>query len=210
MRIHSRGVRVQIPSDGPDVHWRLRSQAARITSNDYSGQVANDNEAWPLAKLLRTEKNDHCLALAERYRATHDLATLPVQLIGKEPNDLYLAQEQDEEGRNKGTKTVTGRKAMVETFPRRSGAPIPCKWEGDARLLASIDADRELAYLRGRLGYVPKILEAFEMAVVDDMTLEAIGKALGAGSKGAKGEARARIFDGFGIVDRYWRTARAA
>jgi hypothetical protein len=42
------------------------------------------------------------------------------------------------------------------------------------------------------------------------MTLAEIGSRLGAGSKGAKGEARARIFDGFEIVDRHWRSQRAA
>lgn len=204
-RIKARGVALKLSSDGPDVEWRLDGQAARITSNKFSGQAANDNEDWPLQKLLRTESNDHCLALAERYRAIHDLATMPVEIAGKEPNTLYVLQDQDVEGRSKGTKTVSGRKATIETFPRRGGSPIPQKWNGDWRLLSAIDAKRELAMLRGRLAYVPTILDGFEWAVVDGLTLAEIGVRLGAGSKGAKGEARARIFDGFGIVDRFWR-----
>jgi hypothetical protein len=84
-------------------------------------------------------------------------------------------------------------------------APVPKKWNGDWPILAAIDAKRELAIVRAKLAYVPTILDAFEWSVVDGLTLDEIGKRLGAGSKGAKGEARARVFDGFGILDRYWR-----
>ncbi|AEH77527.1 hypothetical protein SM11_chr0244 [Sinorhizobium meliloti SM11] len=213
--IKARGVTVKLPSDGPDLNWRLDAQAARLTSNRLSGQHANDNQDWPLAKLLRTEKNDHCLALAERYRNLHDTAQTPL-LAGREAADLYVVHNTDEDGKDKGAKVITGRKANMDTAPRRivmagsetktRAAPVPKKWNGDWLLLASIDARRELAVLRYRLAYVPKILDAFEWAVVDSLTLAEIGARLGAGSKGAKGEARARIFDGFGIVDRFWRT----
>lgn len=217
--IKVRGLTVKLQNDGPDIGWRLEAQAARISSNRFRGQHANDNEDWPLAKLLRTEKNDHCLALAERYRDLHDTAETPL-LIGREATDLYVVHNVDENGKDKGAKVVTGRKANIDTPSRRSvaasdetkkrAAPVPKKWQGDWPLLASIDAKRELAILRYRLAYVPKILEAFEWAVVDGLTLAEIGERLGAGSKGAKGEARARIFDGFGIVDRFWRSQTAA
>ncbi|PJI44175.1 MAG: hypothetical protein CTR54_07925 [Rhizobium sp.] len=137
-----------------------------------------------------------------------ELAARPPDLIGKDADNIYhLVQVWAADGRPKGTKVITGRKASVDTQPARNrAAPVPKKWQGDWPLLAAIDAKTELAYLRAKLGYVPNILEAFEMAVCDNLTLADIGARLGAGSKGAKGEARARIFDGFGIVDRYWRT----
>jgi len=195
--------------DGPTVEWRMDAQAARLTSNKFSGQAANDNLDWPLQKLLRTECNAECLALAERYRDLYDTAHQPTQLIGKEADNLFMVENTDEEGTSKGVKVVRGKKATADTQPTRNLAgPVPKKWNGDWPLLAALDAKRELAILRAKLGYVPKMLDAFEWAVCDGLTLEQIGKRLGAGSKGAKGEARARIFDGFEIVDRHWRAQR--
>lgn len=106
--------------------------------------------------------------------------------------------------------TAPRRIVMAGSETKTRAAPVPKKWNGDWPLLASIDAKRELAVLRHRLAYVAKILDAFEWAVVDSLTLAEIGARLGAGTKGAKGEARARIFDGFGIVDRFWRSQHAA
>lgn len=196
----------------------IRNGAAWYSSQWSSGQEANDNEDWPLQKLLRTEKNEHCLNLAVRYRNLHDTATMPTQLVGREAVDLYVIHSKDEEGRDKGPKVVTGKRANIDTPPRRAAvtsdetkkraAPVPKAWTGDWPVLAAIDAKREIALLRAKLAYVPTIIDAFEWSVVDGLTLEAIGKRLGAGSKGAKGEARARIFDGFGIVDRHWRGQR--
>lgn len=214
------GVRIAVPSDGPALEWRHAAQAARLTSNAFSGQHANDNEDWPLRKLLNTERNTHCLALAERYRAVHDLSVAPVQLVGKEAENLYVMTNEGPNGTPKEVKVVKGRKATVETAAtqktaasdtvRKLAAPVPKKWHGDRMLIAAIDARQELAYLRAKLAYVPKILDAFEWAVVDNLTLAEIGSRLGAGSKGAKGEARARIFDGFEIVDRYWQHGHRA
>ncbi len=201
------GAPVLLSNDGPSIEWRLAAQAKRLTSNGFDGQAANDNEDWPLQKLLRTEGKDHCLDLANRYRDLHDTASRPTQLIGKECENLFLVENQDDEGRPKGVKVVTGKKAQVDTQPRRNmAAPVPKKWNGDWPILAAIDAKRELAFARAKLAYVPAILDAFEWSVVDGLTLDEIGKRLGAGSKGAKGEARARVFDGFGILDRYWST----
>lgn len=209
-----KGARVAM-SDGPTIEWRLAAQAARLTSNMYSGQVANDNSDWPLGKLLRTERLEYQLRLAERYRDLYDLATAPLQLRGTVAADLYLVHHEDKAGRAKAVKVITGRKADVDLPPTRKilpgdgmkklAAPVPKAWKGDWPLLAKIDAKRELAILRARLAYVPKIIDAFEWAVVDGLTLSEIGKRLGAGSKGGKGEARARVFDGLDICDRYWR-----
>lgn len=231
-RIQSRGVTVRMPGDppakkpmpdvgAPDLDMWIRNGAAWYSSQWTSGQEANDNEDWPLQKLLRTEKNETCLALAIRYRDLHDTATMPVQLIGREPEDLYEVQNRDGAGKWKGPKVVTGKRANPATPAQRAAsttaetkkraAPVPKKWTGDWPILAAIDAKRELAVVRAKLAYVPAILDAFEWSVVDGETLEEIGRRLGAGSKGAKGEARARIFDGFGILDRYWsRLSRAA
>lgn len=188
---------------------------AWYASEGYDGQAENDNEDWPLQKLLRTEANAHCLTLAERYRDLHDTAMQPTQMIGREPEDLYEVQNRDKEGKWKGPKVVTGKRSNQSVAPTRlvaanddtkkRAAPVPKKWQGDWPILAAIDAKRELAIVRAKLAYVPKILDAFEWSVVDGLTLEEIGKRLGAGSKGAKGEARARVFDGFEIVDRHWR-----
>lgn len=202
----ARGLAIRLEGDGPTIEWRTAAQAARITSNKYSGQAANDNQDWPLAKLLRTEGNDTCLALAERYRDLFDTAHRPTQLVGKEADNLYVVENVDEDGKSKGVKVLKGKKAIVDVQPRRNlAAPVPKKWNGDWPILAAIDAKRELAIVRAKLAYVPKILDAFEWSVLDSLTLEEIGKRLGAGSKGAKGEARARVFDGFEIVDRHWR-----
>jgi hypothetical protein len=191
---------------------------AWYSSERFDGQAANDNEDWPLQKLLRTEKNEHCLQLAVRYRDLYDTASQPTQLIGHEPEDLYEVQNRDKEGKWKGPKVVTGKRSNQSVAPARMvaanddtkkrAAPVPKKWNGDWPILAAIDAKRELAIVRAKLAYVPTILDAFEWSVVDGLTLDEIGKRLGAGSKGAKGEARARIFDGFGILDRYWRTRK--
>lgn len=193
----------------------IQRGSAWYSSEHYSGQAANDNKDWPLEKLLLTEKNEACLRLARRYRDLQDSATRPTQLIGQEADNLYVVINQDKAGKSKGVKVVTGRKANTETAPTRSkaltdqtkkrAAAVPKKWNGDWPILSAIDAKRELAFLRAKLAYVPKILDAFEWAVCDNLTLAEIGERLGAGSKGGKGEARARIFDGFGIVDRYWR-----
>ncbi|MBB4290604.1 hypothetical protein GGE16_002644 [Rhizobium leguminosarum] len=219
-RIRSQGEPVLQPNDGPSEEYRIRAGVAWYSSHHFRGQHANDNEDWPLAKLLRTERNDLCLRLAERYRALHDAATMPTQLIGREATNLFLVHREDGNGKSKGVKVVAGRKANLDTPAKRiamagvdgkaMGAPVAKKWNGDQVILAAIDAKRELAILRARLAYVPKILDAFEWAVCDGLTLDAIGKRLGAGSKGAKGEARARIFDGFEIVDRFWRGRRRA
>ncbi|TWF53311.1 hypothetical protein [Neorhizobium alkalisoli] len=210
-----RSVTAKLVSDGPSVTWRLDAQAARLTSNAYRGQADNDNFDWPLQKLLVTERNDRCLQLARRYRDLHDNATRPTQLIGKEADNLYIVHRTDEDGKSKGVKVVTGKKANVDRPARRivmagsetktRAAAVPKNWNGDWPILSAIDAKRELAFLRSKLAFVPKILDAFEWAVCDNLTLAEIGERLGAGSKGGKGEARARIFDGFGIVDRYWQ-----
>lgn len=219
-RVKASGVMVKLPGDGPSEDHRIKAGQAWYSSQFFSGQAANDNQDWPLAKLLRTEKNEGCLRLAERYRQLHDTATMPTQLVGREATDLYVVQNIDEDGKNRGAKVVRGKKANLDIPAKRivmagsetktRAAPVPKRWCGDWPLLANIDAKRELAVIRGKLAYLPKVLDAFEWSVIDGLTLEDVGSRLGAGSKGAKGEARAQIWNGFYIVDHYWRSQRAA
>lgn len=219
-RIRLCGKPVAILDDGPTKAKRKAISEAQRTSAKCDDAARNDNDDWPLKKLLLTEKNEYCLGLAARYRDVYDKATMPTDLIGREPDGLYEVRNRDADGRDKGAKELTGKRQDVSIEPKKAkatsddtkqrAAPVPKKWQGDIPLVNAIDARRELAMLRARLAYVPKILEAFEMAVIDNFTLAEIGNALGAGSKGAKGEARARIFDGFEIVDRYWQRRRAA
>ncbi len=216
-RMAVKGLRVAFPGDrSDDVDTFIARGKAWYSSHFYSGQHANDNKDWPLEKLLNTESNTNCLRLARRYRYLHDAATGPTQLIGTDASEnVYILHNEDADGKPKEVKTVTGKRANVETEPTRASvttgetkkraAPVAKKWQGDMPLINKIDAVRELAYIRARLAVTDNIIAAFEMAVIDGDTLDEIGRALGAGSKGAKGAARAWIFDGFQIVDRYWQ-----
>ena len=190
-----KGARVAL-LDGPDVEWRLAAQAARLTSNRYSGQASNDNIDWPLAKLLKTEGLDYHMRLAERYRDLHEAATATTELRGGEPNDLYMLEDVDKNGKSHGAKKITGKKATPESAATRKvlpldgmkklSAPVPKKWNGDWPLLARIDATRELAIVRGQLAFVPKILDAFEWAVIDGLSLADIGKRLAPAARAAR------------------------
>jgi len=227
-RLRMAGASIILPNDGMTVEDRLARQAVWSSSQRYSGQHANDNADWPLKKLLNTESNMHCLALAERYRHLHDLAESDIQLFGKDASEnVYLVQDgkiDDATGNvvSKGVKVLTGKKAIVETEPtqkaaiarpsvtRRLASPVARKWNGDDVIIGRIDAKLELAMIRSKLAVTTNIIAAFEMSVVAGMTFEAIGLELGAGSKGARGSARAWVFDGFQIADRFWRSVRMA
>ena len=213
-------------SDGPSIDWRLDAQAARLTSNRYRGQAANDNKDWPLGKLLRAENNDHCLRLAERYRDMWNAANMPCQLVGRDMADnVYLMHRTDLDestGKltDKGLKKVKGKNAVLDAPAKRAVAadpdetrnrakPIPKKWNGDWPLLHHIDASRELAAAQTALGW---LREAFEAAVCHGETLEAIGRNHGVGNKkGAAGGGRALVFLGLQCVDEFWcKPARRA
>lgn len=206
--------------DGPPLQWRQEAQAARLTSNRYSGQHANANKDWPLGKLLRAEGNDHCFALAERYRTMYDAACEPSALVGRDLADnIYMMadmrlDESTGELVNKGTKRVTGKKARLDVQATRAVAadpdktkrrakPIPRKWNGDWPLLHAIDCRRELAAAQSALGWLRESLEA---ACIGGETLEIIGRAHGVGNQaGAKGAGRALVFLGLQCLDEFWR-----
>ncbi|RLP22178.1 hypothetical protein [Mesorhizobium sp. YM1C-6-2] len=207
-------------ADGPTVDWRVDAQAGRLTSNRFSGQAANDNLDWPLAKLLRAEGADYHLSLAERYRDLWNAANMPHDLVGRDLADnVYLMVEIEEDEstgarRNKGVKKVVGKKARLDVAATRAVAadpdktkrrskPIPKKWTGDWPLLHAIDCGRELASAQTALGW---LREAFEAAVVFGATLESVGRGHGVGNKaGAKGAGRALVMLGLQCVDEFWR-----
>lgn len=218
-----RGIPVRLAHDGPTIDDRLKMQAARLTSNKYRSQLANDNQDWPLKKLLNTEGNAVCLAWAERYRDLFDAATSNVQMIGKDASENVYVLHRSKEDESTGTityreeKVIKGKKSQLDTQPNRAtaageqtkkrAAPVPKKWQGDWPLLNKIDASYELARLRAKLG---PIIPAFEAAVIDSQTLEDIGKAHGIGNKGAAGAGRALVFLGFDVVGRFWGSKRMA
>ncbi|TGV61539.1 hypothetical protein EN784_03935 [bacterium M00.F.Ca.ET.141.01.1.1] len=206
--------------DGPSTDSRIKAGQAWYSSGRYSGQHANDNKDWPLGKLLRAEGNDHCLALAERYRAMYDAANEPCELVGRDMADnIYMMTDMrlDESTgglMNKGPKRVTGKKARLDVHATRSVAadpdktkrkakPIPRKWNGDSPLLHAIDCRRGLAAAQSALGW---LREAFESACVGGETLETIGRAHGVGNQaGAKGAGRAIVFLGLQCLDEFWQ-----
>jgi hypothetical protein len=206
--------------DGPSIEHRIRAGVSFYSSGRYRGQHTNDNQDWPLKKLLHTEGNHHCLALAERYRSLYDAANDPHDLIGKDLADnIYLMSRTDLDESTghltgKGVKKVTGKKARLDEPATRSvvadpdktkkrAKPIPRKWNGDWPLLHHIDARRELARAQAALGW---LREAFEAAVVGSATLEAIGRSHGIGNEtGAKGGGRVLVFLGMQAIDEFWQ-----
>jgi hypothetical protein len=215
-----RGKEFFTETDRPSVEYRIRAGQAFYSSGRYSGQAANDNVDWPLAKLLRAEDNERLLQVAERYRDLWNAANMPHDLVGRDMADnIYLLHRTDLNEsvgylENKGIKQVSGRKARVDTSAtratvadpektRRRAKPFPKKWTGDWPLLDHIDASRELVAAQAALGLVR---EAFEAAVVGGDTLEAIGREHGVGNKtGAKGAGRSLVFLGLQAMDEYWR-----
>lgn len=216
----SRGKVIFTIADGPSVEHRIRAQSAWISSSRHSGQAANDNVDWPLAKLLRAEGNDYLLRLAERYRDMWNAANMPCELVGRDLADnIYLMadiREDESTGtrKNKGVKKVKGKKARLDVPPRQAlrtrseqpkgrSAAVPKKWQGDWPLLHHIDCRRDLSAAQSALG---PLREAFEAAVVGGETLEAIGRDHGVGNKaGAKGAGRALVYTGLQCLDEFWR-----
>lgn len=223
------GARISLPRgipvfrfgiDLPSEDYRIRAGQAWYSSNRFSGQHDNDNLDWPLAKLLRTERRDFHLKLAERYRDLWEAACGPWDLRGKEiGNDLYTLGDRrldESTGQfvDKGEKTVTGKKAQVDVAPKRALAadpdktkkrakPIPRAWHGDLILLHCIDAKRELEALRTALG---PLRADWEDIVCHGSTLEAVGKKREVGNKkGAAGAGRLVVNLGLDAVDQFWQ-----
>jgi hypothetical protein len=168
---------------------------------------ANDNRDWPLAKFLRTERRFAALMVAERYRKLHDTATNDSILSGKtyggelEAGRQTKLDESTGELADKGERLSKGIARDVTALP---GGAVPAKkWQGDNAINSRIDAIRELAILRGKMG---KCLHYFELAVVGNATLEEVGNEYGIrNEKGATGSGRALVDIGLDNAARHWR-----
>ena len=64
--------------DATGIDRFIQRGSAWYSSCRFSGHASNDNKDWPLEKLLLTEKNETCMALARRYRALYETATVIV------------------------------------------------------------------------------------------------------------------------------------
>lgn len=215
-------VTIRLPNDGPTVEHRIYSWTSRLTSGRYSGQAANDNVDWPLAKLLRKEKRLHRLDMAERYRALHEAAHAVVELKGSDPSELAVAHRLDVDPStgalvDRGVRKVRsaandndapfiqGGLRTDHRHPRPLSKPTPKAWQGDAGLLSKLDAQKILVPAQDALG---PIVFAFEAAVVGNDTLEKIGHDHGVGnSVGAKGAGRALVMLGFQLLGQHWNVA---
>lgn len=182
-----------------------RRQFARIARSQYHGGFtdapANDNQAWPLLKLLRQDGKSELIAVAERYRRTHDSGQ--TQMMGTaNPRDLFVVPKygkaDDPDNRTRGALETshtagepTGGKVQRETGQvadarQKAAAPNPVHRSTsrvrtdntESILVASIDARRDLARLRAALG---PLVGPFEEAVLDGETLSDIGAVRGIG-----------------------------
>lgn len=211
---HPKAVSIRLPGDGPSAKHRVQAGIAWYSSHRYSGQASNDNQDWPLAKLLRTEGNDAALSIAERYRALYDAANDPVELFGQDASEAPISHrlEIDEATgklKDKGEQRIGPAKAANwglrtdPSQPRPVSKPFPKPWRGDVPIVNQIDAQRDLAMAQAALGW---LREAFEAAVVGGETLEAIGRDHGVGNAaGAKGAGRALVFLGLQAIDALWQ-----
>lgn len=237
-RVRAPGVKIAFPGDKPsqtikphsnpddlkpeDIDAFIAQGAAWYSSNRFDASHDNDNQDWPLAKLLKTENETDKLVLAIRYRQLHNATSANIQLVGKDMADniylLHRSELDESTGRMKykEVKEVTGRKANVERSAKRvvtfkgkgMATPVAKKFVGDAPLINKIDAEAELARLRSRLGLV---CAAFEAAVVEGRTLQQIGQDHGVGNpKGASGAGRALVFLGLAELAKCWPQEKVA
>lgn len=212
-----RGREVYLPGDRPDPH-RLAYIVQQRLLSDAAGEPRDaENDNWPLAKVLRRDGLLAELALAERYRAIHDAACMPVELVGRDPGELRVAARLDLDEstgtlRDKGVRCARGGNhpnldheplRALRTSPdqpRAAAKAAARRWQGDNPLLAKIDAQEELHLLRMELGW---LADAFESAVVDGDRLEDIGRRYGAG-QAAGGAGRALVMLGLKAMAAHW------
>jgi hypothetical protein len=186
-------------SEKTGVHAHKHRLAIRHKkSNDWDGQAANDNIAWPLATALIREGNTELLKAAMYYRKVHDTAKSEAKLGGSGVNlgdGVALDQRQwvkpNGQVAYKGTRVVSShepeasakRKSTTDSEEQLSSekadsgwTSVPKPWKGDEPVNNMIDAQRRLRELRTRLGI---LVEPLEMAVVDGETYQAVGNSTG-------------------------------
>jgi hypothetical protein len=216
-------IKSRLPDGGPSSVEIDKRIAAWTSPAAWHPEHDNDNQNWPLAKTLRTEKRIHALMLAERYRAIFDLATTDVLIVGHDKSeDIFAAglsalhrTKLDEATGCIAYKGVAIRKAKGEgdqaptriapTTEETKKAPksIGKPFTADNAIIARMDARQELTSLRGKLGPTGAY---FEMAVTESLTFEEIGNMRGiSGKKGAVGAGRVLVDIGLEICARHWR-----
>lgn len=197
--------------DGSDMRARMdygaerdavRAQKVRLAvrgkvGKDWDGQADNDNAVnWPLARALVREGNTDLLRVAMAYRRIYDKAKSDAVLGGGGVSvgdgislDQYVKTHETGEVEYKGARK--SRAAPIDIPPTRkipaggmsstNVSSVPRPWNGDASVNDMIDAKKTLASLHERLGY---LCEPLELAVIDGLTLEAVGNSIGVAHRG--------------------------
>lgn len=193
----------------PSADYRRMSAILARKQSFGDPRADNDNQDWPLAELLRRDGNEALLRVAERYKYIYESAQYVPKTVGTVADDFWSPEQrhgigQDGVLRNKGAKSGkrdiplgdgTAKVAAISdevaeqimkdgpvTFPRRPKMPVMGKWNGDAALIAAIDARPLLYRLQTALG---PLMDPFEDAVIGGMTLTDIGKNGGIGQHAA-------------------------
>jgi hypothetical protein len=165
--------------------------------NGWDGKADNDNPSLPIIKALLAEGNNDLLPALLLYRRVEAAATSGAELLGgATPNSEPLHVEQDlwmdertgeikrkGEKRSKSKDSLPWRAKATDvftwTYTKRLPAPVPTKWNGDAKVIARIDGLQKLAEFRTALG---PLVEPFEEAAIHGATLEKVGMMAGAKS----------------------------
>lgn len=194
---------------------RITKRIARRQSigDGWDGRT-NDNIGWPLAKALLAAGQQDLLKYAMRYRQIETSATSEVLLggtsLGQDPVQIdqktwvrpdgsvaYLGDRKITSAKFAGEAPAT-QKVRTSDTTMKAAAPVPKKWNGDAKVIDHIDDTRRLARLRAALG---PIVAPVEEAVLHGATLEEVGRGMGAGSqKGASATGKAVVCMGLNVV----------
>ncbi|MDR7147161.1 hypothetical protein [Rhizobium sp. BE258] len=194
---------------------RKRLAKRNKPSDPWDGKAANDNPSLPIIKALLAEENFDLLAPLLYYRRIEAAATSGAQLVGTSIGNEPLQAEQglwlDEKTgaiKRQGEKKSKAKDAQPWqakstdvfkwTYTKQLPAQVPTKWNGDAKVIARIDAVGQLAMLRALLG---PTMEPFEEAALHGSTLEKVGMMAGAkSSRSAMAVGRAVIHMALSVI----------
>lgn len=199
----------------------LRKMAKRIAKRQsigdgWDGKAANDNPSLPIIKALLAEGNNELLPALLLYRRVEAAATGGAELVGgaaptSEPlhveQDLWMDERTGEikrkgEKRSKSKDSLPWRARATDvftwTYTKKLPAPVPSKWNGDAKVIARIDGVEQLAKFRAALG---PLIEPFEEAAIHGATLEKVGMMAGAtSSRSAMAVGRAVVHMALSVI----------
>jgi len=164
------GARITLMDDGP-------SNTKPMGDNDNEEVVS-----WPLGKALKTDQQQRLLRAAAVYRRLFELAHATGVLRGSDMGDGIYRLDQRTWVRSDGEIVYKGARMITSGDPdplaptQSTGGekkPVAKKWNGDAALIARIDARPLLAAIESRVG---PPLQPVEKAVLGGWTLESIGR----------------------------------